>query len=217
MPRCLEKKLSKRRLEILLERVPPPPKPKVEYEQYLIPATLASRILWTAHMAYGDIEGKLVLDLGAGTGRLGIGAAMLGAEYVVGVDVDLDSLVVAREVSEELGVHNADFVACDVAALELAGEFDTVLQNPPFGVHRRGADILFLEKAAELGGVVYSIHKAETEEYVLRQIERLGMRPEVLFYDEVPIPPVYPFHTERVHLVKVFVMRAVRQGRVLGR
>ena len=41
----------------------------------------------------GDIEGKTVCDLGCGTGVLAIGAALLGADRVKGVDSDPKAVV----------------------------------------------------------------------------------------------------------------------------
>ena len=40
----------------------------------------------------------------------------------------------------------------------IVGTFDTVLQNPPFGVQTREADRAFLVKALEVGNSVYSLH-----------------------------------------------------------
>ena len=43
----------------------------------------------------GDVEGALVADLGCGGGVLGIGASMLGAAAVIGVDVDGEATTLA--------------------------------------------------------------------------------------------------------------------------
>lgn len=48
--------------------------------QYITPAQIAARMLFTIQLNYQDIEGKRVLDLGCGTCMLGIGAALLNAE-----------------------------------------------------------------------------------------------------------------------------------------
>ena len=108
--------IRKRDLAIKLQKISPHPKPKVALEQYTIPADLAAEILFTACYVYNDIEGKRVIDLGTGTGRLALGAALLNAEYVVGVDIDPLSLAVAAKSSELFGVQvdwvlaNADTV-----------------------------------------------------------------------------------------------------------
>lgn len=45
-------------------------KPKIKLEQYITTPHLASHTLYTAQFSFDDIEGKEVLDLGIGTGRL---------------------------------------------------------------------------------------------------------------------------------------------------
>ena len=62
-------------------------KPRVELEQYPTPPDIAAHMLLAA-AEEGDIEGKLIADLGCGGGVLGIGAALLGAEHVLAVDLD---------------------------------------------------------------------------------------------------------------------------------
>lgn len=75
--------------------------PKIQYEQYPTSAHLASCMLFTAQNTFNDIDGKDVLDLGCGTGMLSIGSALLGANYVLSVDVDDDALKDARENKED--------------------------------------------------------------------------------------------------------------------
>ena len=70
-----------------LQRVGGYHRPRAALEQYQTPAHLAARLLYHALMK-GDIEGKNVCDLGCGTGMLAIGAALLGAGSVKGVDSD---------------------------------------------------------------------------------------------------------------------------------
>jgi putative methylase len=95
--------------------------------------------------------------LGCGTGRLALAASYLGAQCVVGVDIDRVAIKTAAENSAKVGLEaGVHWVVGDVNAI--VGEFDTVLQNPPFGVQKRTADRKFLEKALEVGNVVYSLH-----------------------------------------------------------
>lgn len=49
-------------------------------EQYPTSSHLASRMLFTAHTSFDDIEGSKVLDLGCGCGVLSIAAKLCGAE-----------------------------------------------------------------------------------------------------------------------------------------
>ena len=59
--------------------------------------SIASTMLYIAAYANNDIIGKTVLDLGCGTGRLALGASYLGADNVVGVDVDRLAIKTAVE------------------------------------------------------------------------------------------------------------------------
>src|SRR3990170_2686144 len=117
----------------------------------------AATMLHLAAYTYGDIVGKSVLDLGCGTGRLALAAAFLGAESVVGVDIDKTAVKAAQENAVNAGLKaDVEWIAGDIDAV--TGRFDTVLQNPPFGVQTRRADRWFLEKALEAGSAVYSLH-----------------------------------------------------------
>lgn len=50
-----------------------------------------------AMMAEAGCEGKAVLDVGTGSGILAVGAAALGADPVLGVEIDPEAVCVARE------------------------------------------------------------------------------------------------------------------------
>ena len=68
-----------RHLAIALSKLPPNPCNSVELEQYQTEGNLAA--LWLSQIDGKDgLEGKTVLDLGAGNGILGHGAQLLGAE-----------------------------------------------------------------------------------------------------------------------------------------
>ena len=73
--------MSRATLAVLLSRVKPFSQPRWQWEQYVTPSEAAATILWDAQTR-GLLEGRTVLDLGAGTGRLGIGALLLGAEVI---------------------------------------------------------------------------------------------------------------------------------------
>ena len=90
-------------------------KPRVELEQYPTPPDIAAHMLLAA-AEEGDIEGKLIADLGCGGGVLGIGAALLGAEHVLAVDLDPAALEVAAENVAEAEVP-VDLLHCDVTHL----------------------------------------------------------------------------------------------------
>ena len=158
-------------LERFLSRVVSQPSPKVELEQYTISEHIAANVLYIAAYSNCDIVGKKVLDLGCGTGRFALGAAFLGAGQVVGIDIDRLAVKTASENSKAANLENkVQWVLGDISSIR--GQFDTVLQNPPFGVQRRGADRPFLVKAMEVGSSVYSLHShPEVDDRLIRQLK----------------------------------------------
>ncbi len=193
-----------------LESVPPHPRPVAELEQYTIPADLAADILFLAAFTFDDVFGRSVLDLGCGTGRLAIGALLLGASEAFGIDLDPSAVELAAEASERLGVSDrAMWAIGDIRAVR--GSFDTALQNPPFGVRRKTADRPFLEKAIEVCSVIYSLHKAgeENRRFLKSYIEGLGGRITHIIPMRLRLPATMPFHEQRFREVAVDLYRIV--------
>jgi putative methylase len=159
-------------LELFLESLTPQPNPQAQLEQYTVSEQIAANMLYLASYTNGDVIDKAVLDLGCGTGRLGLGAAYLGAKEVVGIDIDPVAIKTAKEnaVKAELPFQ---LVNGDIAAI--TGQFDTVLQNPPFGVQTREADRAFLVKALEVGNAVYSLHNhPEVDDRLIKLLKSSG-------------------------------------------
>src|SRR5881392_1610971 len=142
-------RLSKRQLEILLGKLKILDKPNLELEQYPVSAEAASELLYMAGFEHDDLGGR-VIDLGTGTGRLAIGAALMGARETVGVDTDERALALAKENVETAGVI-VEWVHSDIEKFN--GRFDTVIMNPPYGTRTSHADTRFLEKAFLLAPV----------------------------------------------------------------
>jgi len=203
----------RKKLEILLEKLREHPDPHALLEQYTIPARVAANILFIAYYVYGDIKGKIVYDLGCGTGRLAIGAAILGARRVVGVDIDPKALRVARINSVIANVvSRVEWILSDIEYL--SGKCDIVVQNPPFGVQKRGADRKFLIKALEIGSTIYSLHKSneESRRFIRRLVKEYGGRVDTIICMDLPLRPIFPFHRKRVHVVRVDLYRIVKGG-----
>ena len=196
--------IRKRDLEIILQGIPAHPTPKVELEQYTVPADLAAHILFQACYTFRDIQGRSIVDLGTGTGRLALGAMMLGAQSLVGIDIDLESLQSARFSSKKLGL-KTDWVLGDIASLH--GLFETVLMNPPFGTKRLHSDVEFLRVALNIGRVIYSIHKSSTISFLSRWLRDQNANCEAIMETRMPIEHQFAFHTRKRYCVKVHVIR----------
>ncbi len=206
-------------LERFLSQIEPHPSPKASLEQYTVSESVAATVLYLAAYANGDVIGKKVLDLGCGTGRLALAASYLGAQCVVGVDIDKTAIETASENSEKAGLKTSvQWVVGDINAVR--GRFDTVLQNPPFGVQKRAADRKFLEKALEVGNVVYSLHNhPRTDKRLMKRLKAesgnlLQVAPspfiekfveshhgvvKAVFALLMTIPRMFDFHTKMKH------------------
>ncbi|NIO36127.1 RNA methyltransferase, partial [Candidatus Bathyarchaeota archaeon] len=75
-------------LEKAISKIESHPMPEVHLERYTISSRVAAEILFVATYVYNDVINKTVVDLGCGTGRFAIGAALLGARETFGIDMD---------------------------------------------------------------------------------------------------------------------------------
>jgi len=201
-PQGLHRAMKKRDLEIALEKVPPFDDPDPALEQYPTPAVIAADILFHAYRN-GDVMGMKVIDLGCGTGIFSIGAHMLGAGMTVGYDISDKALDIARRSAESFDA-DIGFVRSDISDIDDGA--DTVFMNPPFGCQTRRADRPFLDKALEISECVYSIHMAETLDFVKEYVEGKG---RTLTYNKTykyDIPHTFSFHTKERHRVDIVVV-----------
>lgn len=101
-----------------------------------------------------DVQGKSVLDCGCGTGILGITASRLGADPVLGYDIDEWSADNAQHNAALNGVENMSVMLGDASVLNNVAEcFDVVIANinrniliadmPAFRAHmKQGAQLI---------------------------------------------------------------------------
>ena len=209
MGRPAQKRLVRKRdLERALSQIEANPMPNAYLEQYTTPSTVAAEALYLAAYVYDDIIDKTVVELGCGTARLAIGAALLDAKEVFGVDVDRAAVRVAQKNAETMGVkEKTHWIVADINVV--TGAFDTVLQNPPFGVQRKRADRLFIAKSLELSSVIYSFHKGgdSNREFIKRFIEEHGGKVTNIFPVMMEIPRMFKFHTKKKKSIQVDLYR----------
>ncbi len=192
--------MKKKHLEMMLEKVEGFKSPKADKEQYATPATVASELLHFAFMK-GDLT-DTVYDLGCGSGIFAIGAKLLGAEKVIGFDDDKEVLEIARANAHKLDV-DVEFVCSNIS--DVSGKAHTVVMNPPFGAQKKGSDRPFLRKALELSSVVYSIHNAQSAEFIKKFISPSVITEYKLI--DFPIKRTFGFHKKERLVIKVEIYR----------
>lgn len=165
--------LTEHKLGLILSRLEEDPNPEYALEQYSITPGIAAHMLF---LAKDDVKGKAVYDLGCGTGRLAIGAALLEAREAVGVDIDREALRIAgknaRYAESVSGIPASKicrWLAADVFQLDT--RCDVVIQFPPFELGYE-----FFKKALGMSDIVYSINKSteDMERLIRGECEERG-------------------------------------------
>lgn len=205
---------SRRDLEVRLQRCRGFTDPAVDKEQYPTPADLASHLVHAADL-HGDFEGRVVLDLGTGTGILALGAATRGPDRVIGLELDRAALTVAREnrqrIAGETDLAPVTWVLGDATRPPLCPtEPVTVLSNPPFGAQRgrRHADRAFLEAIAALPQATsYTIHNAGSHDFVASFAGDNGGRVTHAWAGELDLDRQFPFHEAATRTIDVEILR----------
>lgn len=189
-------------IEISLQNVDGFVNPVASLEQYMTPPSLAARFLFDIYMHH-DLEGYHILDLGCGTGMLSIGAALLGAEEVVGVDCDKDALECARNNAVKCGA-NVQFR--QVLIPEVFDRFDTVIMNPPFGAQNEHADRPFIETALSCAPVVWGIFNKGSLPFITAFTKGKAEITDRISA-KLTIPRQFVFHTRNMVEIPVEIVR----------
>ncbi|MEM1515343.1 MAG: METTL5 family protein [Thermoproteota archaeon] len=203
--------MRRKHIEILLSQLEPIPNPKLKWESYTLDAESAATIVYIAAHEHNDILGKRVIDLGCGSGILAIAASLLGAEWVVGIDIDREAIKVAFKNANSVGA-KVDFINGDIKCI--SGHFETTLMNPPFGSRHKGADVNFLKKALEISDVIYSLHKRNpsVRDFLSRFISRAGGTIDHIYELNITIRRTYNFHRKKHYRVKADLYRIISTG-----
>ena len=211
----MSKKMSKSGLAIVLSKLRVFESPKVRQEQYPTDSEIAASVLWNAYIL-GDIGGKVIVDLGCGTGILGIGVLLLGAKKVFFIDIDKTALKVAKTniskvKSEGYSLGEAEFMVANINQVDLA-KADAVIQNPPFGTKLKHNDRLFLEKALEIAPIVYSFHKSESLVFLEGFAAKKDIKITYIWNFKFPLKASLEFHRRQIHRIDVSCIRFQKTG-----
>ena len=197
--------MKKKELELLLEKVEMFSSPKPNLEQYKTPASIAADLLFLAY-GFHDIQGRMVMDLGCGTGIFAIGAAILHASHVIAIDCDKESIKQAEYVAKKLDL-DIEFRRADVSTV--TDHVDTVVMNPPFGAQKKNlhADRTFIETATRIAKVTYSIHLDHTLFFIEKLLRSLNMKGTILQRYQFPLPAQFSFHSKIKDIVNVSLLQ----------
>ncbi|MFX1298978.1 MAG: METTL5 family protein [Promethearchaeota archaeon] len=205
-----KKLVSRKKLEMLLQNLQMFIDPKPDLEQYPITPRGASLILSIISNTYNDIQNKTIADLGCGTGILAIGAALLGAKQVIGVDIDPKQLEIATQNAKQLNLTNK-IKWLELNIQNFSTKVDVVIQNPPFGVQQkdRGMDIIFLKKAIEIANIIYTVHKSgkKNQLYLQNIIQSQNALVDAIIPIQIFIPHLFNFHKKKQYAVEIDLYR----------
>lgn len=213
-------KLSKKELISIIQSTESFNNPKIELEQYCIDANCAVDIIYYAGFEYNDINEALIIDLGAGTGRLSLICALFKANYVLSVDIDMNALKILKRNIQLLNVNHIVFPICtDIEFFEISKNLwpknmkITTIMNPPFGVQTKFADRIFLDKAFNFSNVVYSIHLSHPKIYkfISNYVKRFNWKIDNVLPFTIVLERTFPFHTQKTKKINVHVYRFIKR------
>ena len=160
---------GKRALEQHLSKAERFAHPRIDLEQYATPADIAAHIIHFADV-HGDIQDRIVVDLGSGPGIFAIGMAFRQPQRVVGIELDRAAITVAQANERAISPPQPiDWIRADATRAPLnQNDAMTVLMNPPFGAQQSNlhADRAFLQTAARIADVSYSLHNAGSRSFI---------------------------------------------------
>jgi len=161
-----------------------------------------------------ELEGKTVLDLGAGNGVLGIACLLLGAKHVHFVECDDAALEVLRfnlksSYNEESWTIHSMRIGRDDWTVP---ETDLIVMNPPWGVQTAKADRPFLELAFDSNASVIHVLHSEKAAHIEPVAKQRGWEWEHLIRTIFRLPPTYQHHSQRRGDTEVMCWRFHRSG-----
>jgi len=130
--------------------------------------------LMIREMGNHPMKGKRILDMGCGTGVLGIYACYLGAAWVLGVDNDQWAYENALENIRRNGTTAMDVRLGDVSILH-QDKFDMILANITRNTLVRDMSV-YTKHLSEQGRMIISGILAEDVQYVLNEAYRCGLK-----------------------------------------
>ena len=196
--------VTKKGLAILLSQLKRYEKASTKLEQYVTDSEIASDVLWQAFMQ-GDIQDKIIADLGSGTGILGLGCLVLGAKKVYFVEIDNFAVKIAKQnlkIVEDLAEINGKAIFLNKNIEDFNENVDVVIENPPFGTKQKHIDKKFLEKAFSISKKTYSFHKLTSKRFIDAISKDYGFKVKEILEFSFPLKQTMKFHKKQIKRIK---------------
>lgn len=192
---------SKKQVAIALSKLKAFEKPKEYLEQYATDGNVAADLLWNAYQL-GDIVNKDVVDYGAGTGILSIGALLLGAKHATLIDIDKDALEIAKQNLDSLDL-NAEIKHQAIGTTKA----DTIIMNPPFGAKNAQADKGFLTAAMQSAPVIYSMHNDGSQSFLRALTKKYGYKVTHEWKYSIQLKKTFEHHKQPTKHLPIIAVR----------
>lgn len=214
--------------------------PKIHLEQYTIDAISTADLIYYIGVDNQDLLGNLIIDLGAGTGRICLSGILFGAIGAVAIETDTDAIEVLKSNAEQLGVSdkllilekNIEKLMKENGESEIQSILTNITQfqnkfkvdseesnricimNPPFGVHNRGIDRYFISLSMNLCDTIYSIHlSGETnKDFIQGFVLKQGFETISIHSQKLVLKGTYSFHKKPQKEILTDVYKFVKKG-----
>ena len=198
----------KKQLEIELSKIIDDFKePKIKFEQYMTPPEIAAFMIHYAWLK-GEIENKKIIDIGAGTGMLGIGAAFLGGNVTM-IEIDKDAFEILKNNVAKTD-HEIRLINKNIFDFDFDEEYDTALINPPFGIKSENKDMDFIVEASKISKHIFSLH--DGSESNINNIKSLFEKNNLEIMESLMmdfnLKSTYPWHEEKNKILKVMLLHS---------
>lgn len=197
--------MTQKTLAVELSRLKTFKNASTKLEQYSTDSDVAAELIWSANNL-NLIKNKKIIDLGAGTGILGIGCLLMGAKQVVFLEKDeaaikileenLSKIKKEYEITGKIQILHDDVQTCQEEA-------DLVIQNPPFGTKNKNMDTIFLEAAMRAAPHIITMHKESTDKYIQNFINENKYKILRKYSFKYPLKKTMPQHKQKIEYINV--------------
>lgn len=125
------------------------------------------------HIMQMDFSGQLVLDMGCGTGVLGIAMAKRGAKHVTAIDID-DMSVENTMLNFSLNDISSLLTPLHGDASSISGTFDTIVANIHLNIILRDM-VIYINHLTDGGTLILSGFYSSDAMQIIQHAENLGL------------------------------------------